>query len=106
MSTAAAPNLATIKLNLPKNRGAYYDGHWHEPKGGRYAETINPGTGEPLGGPDVGRGMHAVDRLFGRADIRRRDERISRKLVACYIAGIIGKRTVIRCAAFLGGIEL
>lgn len=49
MSTAAAPNLSAIKLNLPKNRGAYYDGKWHEPKAGRYADTINPGTGEPLG---------------------------------------------------------
>jgi betaine-aldehyde dehydrogenase len=50
MTTAAATGpLASIKLNLPKNRGAYYDGKWHEPKAGRYADTINPGTGESLG---------------------------------------------------------
>ena len=50
MTSAAAANpLASIKLNLPKNRGAYYDGKWHEPKAGRYVETINPGTGESLG---------------------------------------------------------
>ena len=34
---------------LPKNRGAYYGGAWHEPKAGRYADTINPGTGQSLG---------------------------------------------------------
>jgi betaine-aldehyde dehydrogenase len=42
---------------LPKNRGTYYGGAWHEPKAGRYAATINPGTGNSLGkvaeaGPD------------------------------------------------------
>jgi len=36
-------------LILPEHRGAYYGGKWHEPKSGRYAETINPGTGESLG---------------------------------------------------------
>ena len=49
--TTAAPQfpLSAIKLNLPKNRGAYYDGQWHEPKAGRYVDAINPGTGETLG---------------------------------------------------------
>src|SRR5215211_6708164 len=36
-------------LILPEHRGVYYGGKWHEPKSGRYAETINPGTGESLG---------------------------------------------------------
>ena len=30
---------------LPKNRGAYYGGAWHEPKSGRFVDTINPGNG-------------------------------------------------------------
>ena len=34
---------------LPKNRGAYYAGAWHEPKAGRFVESINPGTGQSLG---------------------------------------------------------
>ncbi len=50
MTTAVAPSsLASIKLNLPKQRGVYYDGKWHEPKAGRYSDTLNPGTGESLG---------------------------------------------------------
>ena len=34
---------------LPKNRGAYYGGAWHEPKAGRFVDTISPGTGQSLG---------------------------------------------------------
>ena len=50
MNTPVAPNsLASIKLNLPTQRGAYYGGKWHEPKTGRYMDQINPGTGESLG---------------------------------------------------------
>src|SRR5262245_22554109 len=50
MSTAAATTpLASVKLNLPAHRGAYYDGKWHEPKAGKYADALNPGTGESLG---------------------------------------------------------
>jgi betaine-aldehyde dehydrogenase len=50
MNTPVTPNsLASIKLNLPKQRGAYYGGRWHEPKSGRYAEQTNPGTGDSLG---------------------------------------------------------
>jgi betaine-aldehyde dehydrogenase len=41
--------LASIKLNLPTRRGAYYGGRWHEPKGGRTVDQINPGTGASLG---------------------------------------------------------
>src|SRR5258708_7697742 len=50
MNTPVTPNsLAAIKLNLPIQRGTYYGGSWHEPKNGRYAEQINPGTGDSLG---------------------------------------------------------
>jgi len=50
MNTPVAPNsLASIKLNLPAQRGAYYGGKWHEPKGGRSIEQTNPGTGASLG---------------------------------------------------------
>ena len=37
------------KLNLPEHRDAFYGGQWHKPKSRRYADTINPGTGESLG---------------------------------------------------------
>lgn len=33
---------------LPHRRELYYGGQWHEPNGG-YGETIDPGTGVPLG---------------------------------------------------------
>jgi betaine-aldehyde dehydrogenase len=36
-------------LVLPKQRGACYGGAWHAPKSGRFAPTLNPGTGESLG---------------------------------------------------------
>src|SRR6201996_6877347 len=50
MNTPVNPNsLASIKLNLPTQRGAYYGGQWHEPKGGKSVEQINPGTGQSLG---------------------------------------------------------
>jgi betaine-aldehyde dehydrogenase len=50
MTTAVMPQTArTDAVVLPKNRGAYYGGAWHEPKSGRYGETINPGTGLSLG---------------------------------------------------------
>jgi betaine-aldehyde dehydrogenase len=50
MNTPVAPNsLASIKLNLPAQRGAYYGGKWHEPKSGRSTDQINPGTGDSLG---------------------------------------------------------
>lgn len=37
------------KVTLPQHRDAYYGGRWQPPKDGRYVDTINPGTGEPLG---------------------------------------------------------
>lgn len=50
MTTAVSPQAASAQaVVLPKNRGAYYGGAWHEPKSGRYVETINPGTGLSLG---------------------------------------------------------
>src|ERR1700721_2288398 len=33
---------------LPKQRGLYYGGEWHEPRGG-YGETYNPANAESLG---------------------------------------------------------
>jgi len=50
MNTAVSPkSLTSLKLNLPKQRGAYYGGEWHQATDGRVVETINPGTGETLG---------------------------------------------------------
>ena len=50
MTTAVSPKAAAdAAMPLPKNRGAYYGGQWHEPKSGRFVETINPGTGLSLG---------------------------------------------------------
>src|SRR5215470_16283201 len=50
MTTAVSPQAATAQaVVLPKNRGAYYAGAWHEPKAGRFVESINPGTGQSLG---------------------------------------------------------
>ena len=50
MNTPVSPNsLASIKLNLPTQRGAYYGGQWREPKAVRYVEQTNPGTGDSLG---------------------------------------------------------
>lgn len=50
MNSPVAPNLlASIKLNLPKQRGAYYGGQWHDAVDGRSTDQINPGTGESLG---------------------------------------------------------
>jgi len=36
-------------LNLPQHRDAFYGGKWHKAKSGRYADAINPCTGESLG---------------------------------------------------------
>src|SRR5215471_12232014 len=50
MTTAVSPKEAAAQaVVLPKNRGAYYAGAWHEPKAGRFVESINPGTGQSLG---------------------------------------------------------
>src|SRR6186997_645661 len=50
MTTAVSPQAASAQaVVLPKNRGAYYGGAWHEPKAGRFVDTISPGTGQSLG---------------------------------------------------------
>jgi betaine-aldehyde dehydrogenase len=50
MTTAVSPQVASAHaVVLPKNRGAYYGGAWHEPKSGRFIDTMNPGTGLSLG---------------------------------------------------------
>ena len=50
MTTAVSPQSASAQaVVLPKNRGAYYGGGWHEPKSGRFLDTISPGTGLSLG---------------------------------------------------------
>src|SRR4029450_8550457 len=50
MTTAVSPQAASAQaVVLPKNWGAYYGGAGPEPKAGRYADTINPGTGNSLG---------------------------------------------------------
>ena len=50
MTTVVSPQAASAQaVVLPQNRGAYYGGAWHEPKSGRFADTINPGTGLSLG---------------------------------------------------------
>ena len=59
MNSPVSPaSLAGIKLNLPKQRGAYYDGKWHEPKNGRYVDTPNPATSESLGEVEEARERH------------------------------------------------
>jgi betaine-aldehyde dehydrogenase len=50
MTTAVSPQTVSAQaVVLPKNRGAYYGGAWHDPKSGRYADMVNPGTGQSLG---------------------------------------------------------
>src|SRR5499433_4573307 len=50
MTPAFSPQAASAQsVVLPKNRGAYYGGAWHEPKAGRFVDTISPGTGQSLG---------------------------------------------------------
>ncbi len=50
MTSAISPQAAAAQaVVLPKNRGAYYGGAWHEPKSGRFIDTLNPGTGLSLG---------------------------------------------------------
>ena len=48
MSTTLPGVTIPAALTLPEHRDAYYGGAWHRPKRGRYADTINPGTGEVL----------------------------------------------------------
>ena len=41
-------------LHLPAHRALYYGGAWHEPISGRFEETLNPSTGQPLARVAVG----------------------------------------------------
>lgn len=60
---------STGGVQLPKNRGLYYGGAWHEPKGG-YVDTFSPSTGENLGptasanAEDVAAAVEAAHRAF------------------------------------------
>ena len=55
---------------LPKQRGLYYGGAWHDAAAGRLMETINPATGESLGhvadadAQDVARAVAAAKLAF------------------------------------------
>jgi betaine-aldehyde dehydrogenase len=49
MSVATLTKSAAPPLTLPKHRDCFYGGRWVKPIDGRYADTISPGTGEPLG---------------------------------------------------------
>jgi betaine-aldehyde dehydrogenase len=61
-------SLASIKLNLPIRRGAYYGGNWHEPRSGRSIDQINPGTGESLG-PAADCGPEDIDAAVKSAKV-------------------------------------
>src|SRR6266567_9099733 len=66
------PAAQNAPLPLPKQRGVHYGGAWHEPASGRYAETLNPSTGKPLGrvavgdASDVDAAVAAARRGFGQ----------------------------------------
>ena len=51
--TSSAP-IANTTLHLPDHRTLYYGGAWHEPSSGRFDETLNPSTGQPLARVAVG----------------------------------------------------
>ncbi len=52
--------------SAPVGRRLYYGGGWHHPVSGRYVETVNPGTNEPIcavadaGAPDVDAAVEAA----------------------------------------------
>jgi betaine-aldehyde dehydrogenase len=48
MNTAVANKDLNPSAVMPAHRDLYYAGGWHAPRSGRYAETINPGSGEAL----------------------------------------------------------
>jgi betaine-aldehyde dehydrogenase len=48
MSNSAPGEITLQALRLPEHQDPYYGGGWHLPVQRRYAETINPGTGEAL----------------------------------------------------------
>lgn len=70
---SAAENVETIEIwepRLPDRRSIYYGNEWHEPLGGQYRETFDPGRGVSLGtvadahADDVGRAVAAARKGF------------------------------------------
>ncbi|MDQ6922612.1 MAG: aldehyde dehydrogenase family protein [Pseudomonadota bacterium] len=51
--TSSAP-AADATLHLPDHLTLHYGGAWHEPNSGRFDETLNPSTGQPLARVAVG----------------------------------------------------
>ena len=49
MAIMNSPKAVVPAIALPKNRGIYYGGAWHEPKSGRFVDTVSPGNGQSLG---------------------------------------------------------
>jgi betaine-aldehyde dehydrogenase len=49
MTIMDSPNTTIPVIALPKNRSIYYGGAWHEPKNGRFVDTVSPGNGLSLG---------------------------------------------------------
>ena len=72
MTTAVSPQAAAAQaVVLPKNRGAYYAGAWHEPKAGRFVEIDQPGHWTVFGeGCGLRRGRHRRRRRLGKDCIR------------------------------------
>jgi len=44
-----SPKTTVPVIALLKNRSIYYGGAWHEPKNGRFVDTVSPGNGLSLG---------------------------------------------------------
>src|ERR1700683_3983888 len=69
MSVAAIPRTgAAPALTLPTHRDCYYGGRWVRPRAGRYADSINPGTGQSLG-PVADGGADDVDAAVAAAKL-------------------------------------
>jgi betaine-aldehyde dehydrogenase len=67
MNTAVPlKSLKAEPLRLPDHRDAFYGGAWHAPKSGRHVDSINPGTGESLGGV-ADCGVEDIDAAVGAA---------------------------------------
>jgi betaine-aldehyde dehydrogenase len=49
MSVAMTTKPAAQALRLPSHRDCYYNGQWHKPAAGRYADVTAPGSGQSLG---------------------------------------------------------
>jgi betaine-aldehyde dehydrogenase len=71
MNTAVPLKSETAEgLTPPHRRDVFYGGEWHKPRSGRYADSINPGTGESLGlvadggAADIDAAVGAAKRAF------------------------------------------